>query len=144
MMMPEDAYYPQLRRSVASFYAECLPWFTKKGSRKATYQAGFEADIQAMNAFRERIKLGVPIAEAKLAATPSIADIVNNEETLRKILRDPEREDAVITRTREVAGRYDFDPDVAARIFRWAIDTTLDAEVYYLLYKFPPRLRSRR
>lgn len=126
----------KLKDEIIIFYKKMLEALCKKGDDKTTYGETVYCDADLIVLMHERINVGRSIAEAKLLATPSIVKVVNIKDELRQQLKEPIREQAVINYAREIAVRYDLNPDVVESCFRWLIDKTLEVEIDYLRKKY--------
>ncbi len=92
-------------------------------------------DADLIELTHERINLGRQVAESKLQGDPSVRNLVGDDKMLVPKLRDLGREEQVVARARDVAGRYELSADAAERYMRWIISETIKVEVEYLQRK---------
>ena len=115
-----------------TFYRSLLPGLCAPGSDPSSFGETAYVDADLLSLVNERVNVGRYVAEAKLISDPSITQVAHDRWALDARLRHREREDAVVASARETARRYDLDPEVAERVFRWIIDETTRVEVVYL------------
>jgi len=118
-------------KEVIQYYLNSLKKFCPRGDDPSTYGETVYCDADIVELLNERINLGRYVARFKARNKPSVLD-VKNEDQLKRMLRDPERENDVITKARKIAQRYNFPPDIAGEYFRWIIRKTLEVEAEYL------------
>jgi len=116
---------------IIDFYLNSLADFCQKGDNPSTHGETVYCDADIVELLNERINLGRHVVKSKVDQNPSVLDVENKEE-LKEFLRDHERENMVIKKAAEVAGRYNFPKEVAEKYFRWIIDKTLEIEIEYL------------
>jgi monofunctional chorismate mutase len=126
----------ELKDEIIKFYKKMLEALCTKGDDKTTYGETVYCDADLIVLMHERINVGRFVAESKIQANPSIVNVVNNKGELRQQLKEPIREQAVINYAREIAIRYDLNPNVVESCFRWLIDKTLEVEIDYLRKKY--------
>ena len=76
--------------------------------------------------------MGRYVAQSKFDMDPAIRQHADDPETLRSMLRDGRREEAVIGKVKETATRYGLDQKITERIFNWLMSKTLEVETVYL------------
>lgn len=115
------------------FYESLVPQLAPDGDAPETYGECAYVDADIVIRLHERINMGRYVAHTKVTRDPSLRALMANPEALRASLVDPQREQEVITGARRLGERYDLNPDIVARVFRWIIEETLNVEVRYLL-----------
>lgn len=123
----------KLTDDMLTFYKGLLPDLcSKKGDEPKTYGETVYIDADLLELMHERINtIGRYVAHTKFTSNPKIVEPTNDNE-IRQSLRDLKREDAVVERAKEMAGRYSLEPNVTERCFRWLIRETVEVEVVYL------------
>jgi len=121
-----------IRENLLAFYRSVLPALCPPGDDPNNYGETVYVDADLLQLLHERINVGRYVAEAKLHSDPRVAASRHDADQLAATLRDERREAALIQVVRATAQRYDLDPDIVERIFRWIIDETLRVEVVYL------------
>ena len=66
------------------------------------------------------------------AADPAIPGALDDPGRLSEILRDRNREEALLKSVEQTAEGYRLDAAIARKVFRWVIEETLALEVAYL------------
>lgn len=126
-----------LRDNLLGFYTKILlPKLCENDDDPTTYGETVYIDADLLQQLHERINVGRYVAESKLATNPQIRDLVGDVPALTSLLKDPQREQIVIDRAKDVAKSYQLDPDATGMTFRWIIDQTLQVEIDYLQKKF--------
>ena len=125
-----------LKDEIVAFYYRLVRALCPEGDDATTYGETVYCDADLIVLIHERINVGRFVAEAKLQTDPAISDVVDDRRTLAQRLIQPQREQAVIDQARGIATRYDLDPEVVERCFRWIIEKTLDVEIEYLRRKY--------
>lgn len=118
-------------KEVIQYYLNSLKKFCPQGDDPSTYGETVYCDADIVELLNERINIGRYVAQSKARNNPSVLD-VKNENQLKKMLRDSERENDVIAEARKTAQRYNFPQDIAEEYFSWIIQKTLEVEVEYL------------
>lgn len=121
-----------IKDNLLAFYSRLLPDLCAPGDDTDTYGETVYVDADLLQLMNERINVGRYVAQAKLESDPAMLSVAADAETLNAKLRVPEREAALLAAVRRVAERYDLDPDLAERVFRWIIDETTRVEIEYL------------
>jgi chorismate mutase len=116
---------------LVAFYIATLDGLCLPGEDPGTYGETVYVDADLLNLLHERVNVGRLVAEAK-AADPAIPDALDDPVRLSEILRDRNREEALLDSVEQTAERYQLEPAIARRVFRWIIDETLALEVAYL------------
>ena len=103
------------------------------GSDSDTWGESVSADVAAMMDLAERITMGKSVAEYKFQADmQAYLDTSGDAARIEALLVNRERESEVIAQSRRLARLYEFDPEQAAAMFEWIIQTTIRVEVRYL------------
>lgn len=126
------AIAPPPREALFGFYIALVPEFCKPGDEPHNYGETAYADADVLVRLNERIFLGGFVAKTKLEQDPAIVSLARDPEAIRERFRDRPREDVVIERAQQAAWRYQINPDVITRVFRWMIEQTIDVEVRFL------------
>lgn len=121
-----------VRDDLLAFYQRLLPDLCARADDPDTYGETVYLDADLLQLLHERINVGRYVAEAKLRSDPSVGASRHDAALLSSKLRDSRREEALIAAIRATADRYELDPEVVERIFRWIIEETLRVEVAYL------------
>jgi chorismate mutase len=121
-----------IRDNLLAFYLEILPTLCRAGDEPENYGETVYVDADLLQLLNERINVGRYVAEAKLQSDPAVVACRHDAALLSATLRDSRREEALIAVVRATAERYDLDPEVVERLFRWMIEETLRVEVAYL------------
>jgi chorismate mutase len=121
-----------IRDNLLSFYLSMLPSLCPPGDDPDNFGETVYVDADLLQLLHERINVGRYVAEAKVRVDPAVAASRDDAAALSTILRDSRREEALIAAVRATAERYELDPDVVERIFRWIIEETLRVEIAYL------------
>jgi monofunctional chorismate mutase len=121
-----------IKDDLLAFHRATIEKLCEPGDDPDTYGETVYVDADLLQLLNERINVGRYVADAKLAADPSLVALLGSEGELNARLTDSAREDALLARVREVAGRYELAPGVAEDTFRWIIQETLKVEVAYL------------
>ncbi len=114
------------------FYRSILLELCNPGDDPTTYGETAYVDAVTLELIHERLNIGRYVAESKLEADSSILDIAHDSNLLAARLRDPAREQTVVDKAREMARRYELDPDITAKVFGWIIGQTLLLEGVYI------------
>ena len=120
-----------IRDNLLSFYLSMLPSLCPPGDDPDNFGETVYVDADLLQLLHERINVGRYVAEAKVRVDPAVAASRDDAAALSTILRDSRREEALIAAVRATAERYELDPDVVERIFRWIIEETLRVEIAY-------------
>ena len=121
-----------IKDDLLAFYLSVLPCLCQPGDDPDNYGETVYLDADLLQLLHERINVGRYVAEAKLRSDPSVGASRHDAALLSSKLRDSRREEALIAAIRATADRYELDPEVVERIFRWIIEETLRVEVAYL------------
>jgi monofunctional chorismate mutase len=121
-----------IKEDLLAFHQETVERLCAKGEDPGTYGETVYVDADLLQLLNERINVGRYVADAKMTADPSLADVLADGTALAGRLTDSAREAALVARVREVARRYELDEDAAEAVFRWIIQETLKVEVAYL------------
>ena len=119
-----------IKDDLLAFYLKLLPDLCPSGEDPDTYGETVYADSDLLEVLNERINVGRYVAQAKLDGDPSLRPLAG--EALAARLRDAAREEALMESVRQAARRYQLEPILAERVFRWIIDETLVVEVAYV------------
>lgn len=131
---PDDALRVEIpiADDLVTFYLAVVEEMCDPGEDPDTFGETVYVDADLLNLLNERINIGRHIAAAKVAGTPGLAAIVEDAGSLTAALRDEAREAALLDTVEATALRYELDPAIARKVFRWIIDETLAVEVSYL------------
>lgn len=113
------------------FYIDSLEELCERGEDPSTYGETVYCDSDLIQLLNERINLGRYVAESKLQSDPSIAEVTDDEQLISK-LRNSKREEDVVIKAKDIASRYELNPLVVEKYFRWIIGETIKVEVEYL------------
>jgi chorismate mutase len=122
---------PQYDR-LLRFYIDLVPHLAAPGDDPQSYGETAYCDADIVVRLHERVNIGRLVAHVKAASDPVILTLVDQPDDLRAKLGDRRREESVIAAATRTAVKYDLDPDLIARVFRWLIDETLAVEVRFL------------
>lgn len=127
---------PQLSINVSDdllpFYQDLLSKHCSHGDDPNTYGETVYIDADLLQLIHERVNIGRYVAEVKANNDPTIFQSRTNYDVLLSKLKDRPREEALVSRAREVAQKYELNPELAEQAFRWMIDKTLDIEIAYV------------
>jgi chorismate mutase len=121
-----------IKDDLLAFFLSVLRRLCQTGDDPDNYGETVYLDADLLQLLHERINVGRYVAEAKLRSDPSVGASRHDAALLSLKLRDSRREEALIAAVRSTAERYELDPEVVERIFRWIIEETLRVEVAYL------------
>jgi len=124
-----------LRDELIRFYVSILSELCLPGDNSISYGETAYLDADILQHLQERINVGRYVAESKLQANTQIQNIVADKTLLTVQLKDAKREEDVINQAKETAFKYELNPELVGRVFRWIIDETLKVEIDYLQKK---------
>jgi chorismate mutase len=123
----------RISSEMLSFYCGIVPELCREGDDPKTYGETVYVDADLLELMHERIDtIGRYVAHSKFESTPEILQHSDDDQALVLALRNIKREDIVVDKAKETAARYNLDPKVTERVFRWLIKETTDVEVAYL------------
>ena len=130
---PIQAFRNNIGEAVIRHYLEWIDAYLEPGSDSDTFGEVVTTDVAALLDIFERINLGMFVAESKFQSTPeAYLEAKGDEDTIRNLLVNKEREAKVIELAARLATHYEFDPDQARHVFGWMIDCTVIVEIRYL------------
>lgn len=119
--------------NMLTFYSGLLPDLCQKNDDPITYGETAYIDADTLEVIHERINtVGRYVAHSKFNSNPNILQCVENDDLIKKALRNTDREDIVVSKAKKAAVNYNIDPDLTEKVFRWIIKETVDVEVMYL------------
>lgn len=121
-----------IRNDLLSFYQDFLSRYCLPDDNPGTYGGTVYVDATLLQLIHARINIGRYVAEVKARNDPTIYQTMADDNLLLSKLKDKPREEALISRARNVAGAYELDPDLAEHVFRWMVDKTLFIEIAYI------------
>jgi chorismate mutase len=121
-----------IKDHLLAFYSQTIELLCREGDDPSTFGETVYVDADLIHLLHERINIGRHIAAAKAAANPGLDAIIPDSTALSNELRDAAREEVLLQAVEATARRYQLDPAVARKVFRWIIDETLALEVSYL------------
>ena len=120
-----------IKKNVIEFYVNSIREFCEPGEDPSTYGETVYCDSDLIHFLNERINLGRFAAEAKIKSDPSIREITNSEQLVKRIRR-LEIEEKVVNDAIVIASRYGLDKPIVEKYFKWIIKETIEVEVAYL------------
>lgn len=114
------------------FYQDLLSRYCSHDDDPNTYGETVYIDADLLQLIHERVNIGRYVAEVKANNDPTIFQSRTNYDFLLSKLKDRPREEALVSRAREVAQKYELNPELAEQAFRWMIDKTLDIEIAFV------------
>lgn len=121
-----------IKEDLLAFHSETVERICQEGDDPGTYGETVYLDADLLQLLNERINIGRYVAEAKMAADPSLSASLKDGKQLAARLTDAAREEILIGRVREISRRYELPEEAAESVFRWIIQETLKVEVAYL------------
>jgi chorismate mutase len=122
-----------ITQELLEFYQQgVLPKLCRDDDDPNAYGATVYLDAQLLELLNQRINVGRYIAQAKADANPEILRVVSDSQELSSRLRDKPQEERVIQGVLEAAEACGLETELAERVFRWIIETTIKVEVGYL------------
>lgn len=122
------------REGLLQFYQDLLLKHCDYQDDPNTYGQTAYIDADLLELIHERINIGRYVAEIKGFQDPTVyqltADI--DHDLLLSKLKDQAREEALVSRARDVAKAYELNPEIAEQAFRWMIDKTLEIEIAFI------------
>lgn len=122
-----------IKDELIGYYCEFLPKLGISGDDTVSYGETVSIDSNLLMLLHERINsVGRYVAQSKLENNPEIMSNINDTGKLKAILRNPGREDIVLSKAKNAAQKYGLDPEVINELFSWIISKTIDVEILYL------------
>ncbi|MDO8638310.1 MAG: chorismate mutase [Candidatus Daviesbacteria bacterium] len=115
-----------------TFYQNLLSKHCDHKHDPNTYGQTAYIDADLLELIHERVNIGRYVAETKGFKDPIIYQLSAHNDLLLSKLKDKVREEALVSRARDIAKAYELDPEIAEQAFRWMIDKTLDIEIAYI------------
>ncbi len=124
---------PQINigHNILNYYPEFLRNLCEDKDDPYTYGETVYCDADLILLLNERINVGRFVAQTKLKANPELLHITDNEE-IRGIICDLEREKAVVEKAKAIAIRYELPENLIGEFFRWIIEQTIGLEITYI------------
>lgn len=130
---------PPLPRLSINVSGDLLPFYQDLLSKHClheddpnTYGETAYIDADLLQLIHERVNIGRYVAEVKINNDPTILQSRTDNDFLLSKLKDRPREKALVSRVREVAHKYELNPELAEQAFLWMIDKTLDIEIAFV------------
>ena len=119
--------------TMLAFYNTIPPELCQNGNEPKTYGETVYIDADLIELMHERINtIGRYVAQSKFDTNPNILKTVGDDVLIREALRNVKREDSVVEQAKETSAKYNLDPKITERVFRWLIKETVNVEVSYL------------
>lgn len=118
--------------SFLPFYQDLIKRYCEPKNDPITYGETAYLDADIIQIINERINIGRYVADIKIRNDPTIYEIKDDKESLLLKIKDKKREEILIEKVRNVAQRYELNPDMAEEMFKWMIDCTINVEIAYI------------